>query len=263
MNATRIRAVLEQIRRGEQSVDDAMISLRDLPFEDLGHTKIDHHRVLRNGFPEIIYGAGKTPQQVTEIFETMMTRDNVLVTRASEPMAAAVRAICPEVEHNATGQTLVYRKTPVEPRGGTVVVVTAGTSDLPVAEEARVTADILGNPTALISDVGVAGIHRLFGTLDQIRDAAVIIVAAGMEGALASVIGGMVDQPVIGIPTSVGYGASFEGIAALLGMLTACAAGITVVNIDNGFGAACAATRINHRRRNEPETSSLRSSFRH
>lgn len=222
-----------------------MKTLRDLPYEDIGHTKIDHHRTLRNGFPEVIYGAGKTPDQVAEIFATMMQRGNVLATRVSEAAAEAVLAICPDAEHNAMARTMVYRREPVTPRGGKVLVVTAGTSDLPVAEEARVTADILGNETELVSDVGVAGIHRLFGALDKLREASVIIVVAGMEGALASVVGGMIDRPVIAVPTSVGYGASFEGIAALLGMLTSCAAGITVVNIDNGFGAACAATRIN------------------
>ena len=245
MTEEQIKALLEQISRGDKSVDDAMQTLRDLPYEDLGHTKVDHHRTLRNGFPEIIYGAGKTSEQIAEIFAAMMQRGNVLVTRASEAAAQAVLAICPEAEHNALGRTIAYQPEPVPRRGGKVIVVTAGTSDLPVAEEARVTADILGNETDLVSDVGVAGIHRLFGSLKQLRDASVVIVVAGMEGALASVVGGMIDRPVIAVPTSVGYGASFEGIAALLGMLTSCAAGITVVNIDNGFGAACAATRIN------------------
>jgi len=245
MNEDQIRSLLDEVREGKRAVDDAVHVLRDLPYEDLGHTKIDHHRSLRNGFPEVIYGAGKTPGQTAEIFAAMMTRGNVLVTRASEPMAAAVLAVCPEAEYNALGRTLVFRRDPIVYRGGKVVVVTAGTSDLPVAEEARVTADILGNHTELISDVGVAGIHRLFGALDRLRDAAIVIVVAGMEGALASVVGGLIDRPLIAVPTSVGYGASFEGIAALLGMLTSCASGISVVNIDNGFGAACAATRIN------------------
>jgi pyridinium-3,5-biscarboxylic acid mononucleotide synthase len=245
MTNEQIESLLSMVSRGESSVDEAMDALRDLPYEDLGHTKIDHHRALRNGFPEVIYGAGKTPEQVAEIFGAMMTRSHVLATRVTEAMATAVRAVCPDVEYNRLGRTLVYRRTPIEYRGGKVMIVTAGTSDLPIAEEARVTADILGNPTELISDVGVAGIHRLFGSIDQIRDAAIIIVVAGMEGALASVVGGMVDRPIIAVPTSVGYGASFEGIAALLGMLTSCASGISVVNIDNGFGAACAANRIN------------------
>jgi len=245
MTEEQIKALLEQLSQGEKSVDEAMQTLRDLPYEDLGHTKVDHHRNLRNGFPEVIYGAGKTPAQIAEIFSAMMQRGNVLVTRASEEAAEAVQAVCPEAEYNPMGRTIVYEPEPVPKRGGKVLVVTAGTSDLPVAEEARVTADILGNETDLVSDVGVAGIHRLFGSLERLREASVIIVVAGMEGALASVVGGMIDRPVIAIPTSVGYGASFEGIAALLGMLTSCAAGITVVNIDNGFGGACAATRIN------------------
>lgn len=245
MTEEQIKALLEQISSGKKSVDDAMEVLRDLPYEDLGHTKVDHHRTLRNGFPEVIYGAGKTSDQVAEIFASMMQRGNVLVTRASEDAAQAVLAICPQAEHNALARTIVHQPAPVPRRGGKVIVVTAGTSDLPVAEEARITADILGNDTELVSDVGVAGIHRLFGSLERLREASVIIVVAGMEGALASVVGGMIDRPVIAVPTSVGYGASFEGVAALLGMLTSCAAGITVVNIDNGFGGACAATRIN------------------
>ena len=174
-----------------------------------------------------------------------MSRGNVLITRTSTEAADAVREITPDIEYKPLSKTLTYKKTPIEYRGGKVLIVTAGTSDLPVAEEALVTADILGNRAELISDVGVAGIHRIFGSLDKIREASVVIVVAGMEGALASVVGGMVDVPLIAVPTSVGYGAAFEGIAALLGMLTSCASGISVVNIDNGFGAACAATRIN------------------
>jgi len=245
MNEKEIQKLLETVSTGEQSVADAMHTLRDLPFQDLGHTKIDHHRSLRNGFPEIIYGAGKTPQQVVEIFTAMMSRGNVLVTRASDDTAVAVQKISPEIEFNPLSKTLTYKYAPIEYNHGKIAIVTAGTSDLPVAEEALVTAEMLGNHAELVSDVGVAGIHRLFGSLDKLRDASVVIVVAGMEGALASVVGGMIEIPLIAVPTSVGYGASFEGIAALLGMLTSCASGITVVNIDNGFGAACAATRIN------------------
>lgn len=245
MNENNIRRLLESVSRGDQTVADAMQSLRDLPFQDLGHTKIDHHRSLRNGFPEIIYGAGKTSQHVTEIFTAMMEHSNVLVTRVSDETAQAVQKISVEIEFNPLSKTLTYKKDPIEYHQGKVLIVTAGTSDLPVAEEALVTADMLGNHAELISDVGVAGIHRLLGSLDKIRDATVVIVVAGMEGALASVIGGMIDIPLIAVPTSVGYGASFDGIAALLGMLTSCASGISVVNIDNGFGAACAASRIN------------------
>jgi NCAIR mutase (PurE)-related protein len=245
MNEKEIEKLLKAVSSGEESVADAMHTLRDLPFQDLGHTKIDHHRSLRNGFPEIIYGAGKTPQQVVEIFTAMMPRGNVLVTRASDDTAVAVQKISPEIEFNPLSKTLTYKHAPIEYNGGKVLIVTAGTSDLPVAEEALVTAEMLGNHAELISDVGVAGIHRLFGSMDKLRDATVVIVVAGMEGALASVVGGMIEIPLIAVPTSVGYGASFEGIAALLGMLTSCASGISVVNIDNGFGAACAATRIN------------------
>jgi len=245
MNEKDIQNLLEDVSSGKQSVADAMHSLRDLPYQDIGHTKIDHHRTLRNGFPEVIYGAGKTPQQIAEIFQAMMSRGNVLITRASTEAADAVKEITPDVEYKPLSKTLTYKKTPIKYRAGKILIVTAGTSDLPVAEEALVTADILGNRAELISDVGVAGIHRLFGSLDRIREASVVIVVAGMEGALASVVGGMVDIPLIAVPTSVGYGAAFEGIAALLGMLTSCASGISVVNIDNGFGAACAATRIN------------------
>jgi NCAIR mutase (PurE)-related protein len=245
MNEKQIRDLLDSVSNGNTNVDEAVQELRNLPFEDLGHTKVDFHRDLRVGFPEVIYGAGKTPEQVADIVTAMMPRSNILVTRASEAMATAVKAICPEVEHNTLARTLVYRQTPTDYREGSVLVVTAGTSDLDVAEEARVTSDILGNPTDLISDIGVAGIHRIVGALDRLREASVIIVVAGMEGALASVIGGMIDKPIIAVPTSVGYGASFKGVAALLGMLTSCASGVSVVNIDNGFGAACAATRIN------------------
>ncbi len=245
MNEKEIQKLLESVSAGKQTVADAMLTLRDLPFQDLGHTKIDHHRSLRNGFPEIIYGAGKTPQQVVEIFSAMMPRGNVLVTRASDDTAVAVQKISPEIEFNPLSKTLTYKHAPIEYHGGKVLIVTAGTSDLPVAEEALITAEMLGNRAEIVSDVGVAGIHRLFGSIDKLRDASVVIVVAGMEGALASVVGGMIDIPLIAVPTSVGYGASFEGIAALLGMLTSCASGISVVNIDNGFGAACAATRIN------------------
>ncbi|MBT3190991.1 MAG: nickel pincer cofactor biosynthesis protein LarB, partial [Verrucomicrobia bacterium] len=199
MTNEQIEKLLGEVGRGECTIDDAMAALRDLPYEDLGHTKIDHHRSLRNGFPEVIYGAGKTPEQVAEIFAAMMTKGNVLATRVTDAMADAVRAICPEVDYSPLGRTLVHRHDPIDYRGGEVVVVTAGTSDLAVAEEARITADILGNRTKLISDVGVAGIHRLFGSLDAIRKASVVIVVAGMEGALASVVGGMVDCPIIAV----------------------------------------------------------------
>jgi NCAIR mutase (PurE)-related protein len=245
MNEKQIQELLKDVSSGKRNIEEAMQTLRDLPYQDIGHTKIDHHRSLRNGFPEVIYGAGKTPQQIKEIFGAMMPTGNVLVTRASTAAADAVKELSPEIKFNPLSKTITYCSEPPEYKEGKIIIVTAGTSDLPVAEEALVTADMLGNKVELISDVGVAGIHRLFGSLEKIREASVIIVVAGMEGALASVIGGMVDTPLIAVPTSVGYGAAFEGIAALLGMLTSCASGITVVNIDNGFGAACAANRIN------------------
>jgi NCAIR mutase (PurE)-related protein len=245
MHDLKLRQLLDSIASGDLSVDQAIETLRDLPYEDLGHTKVDHHRQLRNGFPEVIYGAGKTPEQIATIFTALRRRGNVLVTRASKEAADAVKQNCPAAVYNPTARTITFEGFPLPKRNGTVAIVTAGTSDLPVAEEARVTSAIFGNPTELYSDVGVAGIHRLFDRLDDLRKAAVLIVVAGMEGALASVVAGMVDRPVIAVPTSVGYGASFQGLAALLGMLTSCASGISVVNIDNGFGAACAATRMN------------------
>jgi len=246
MNRDYIRELLQKTKEGSCSVDEALLALQGFPFTDIGHTKIDTQRQLRNGFPEVIYGENKTPQQVCDIFEAMLPQSNVLATRVSEAAAAAVCRLSSDVEYNPLARTLIYSRHPLNYAAGKIVIVTAGTSDLPVAEEARVTADMLGNPTELITDVGVAGIHRLFDRMENIRDASVIIVCAGMEGALSSVIGGLVDIPLIAVPTSVGYGAGFGGIAALLGMLTSCASGITVVNIDNGFGAACAASRINH-----------------
>ena len=191
-----------------------------------------------------MYGEGKTPEQVAEIFSLWGTQGNILATRVSPEMASHVQSVCPDAEYNRLGRTLTLARTPQARKQGEVVIVTAGTSDLPVAEEAHVTCGMLGCKTRIISDVGVAGIHRLLTCLPDIRSARVVIVVAGMEGALASVVGGLIPQPVIAVPTSVGYGASFAGLSALLGMLTSCASGVTVVNIDNGFGAACAACRI-------------------
>ena len=242
-----LRALLCGIRDGRLDVEQGLAGLRDLPFLDIGHTKIDLHRSLRNGFPEVIYAEGKTPEQVADIFEQMRGRGNVLATRVSAAAAEQVLTRCPDARHNPLGRTLSCVRDEIVYRDGEIAVITAGTSDLAVAEEARVTCEMLGSRAKILSDVGVAGIHRLFHRLEEIRDATVIIVVAGMEGALASVVGGLVAQPVIAVPTSVGYGASFSGISALLGMLTSCAAGVTVVNIDNGFGAACAACRINNR----------------
>ena len=247
MNKSTIQHILEAIEKGEMKADDALIKLKDLPFTDIGHTKIDNHRSLRNGYPEVIYGEHKTVQQVSDIFQAMLKKQsNILATRVSDEMAGTITKICPTVKHNTMARTLFYQYEPQPETETTVVIVTAGTADLPVAEEAKVTAQALGNKVNLISDVGVAGIHRLFACLDVIRNARVVIVIAGMEGALASVIAGLVEIPVIAVPTSVGYGASFGGLAALLAMLTSCANGVTVVNIDNGFGAAFAASQINH-----------------
>ena len=241
-----LKHLLTGIQNGSLDVEQGMARLRDLPFLDLGHTKIDLHRTLRNGFPEVIYGEGKTSEQVGEIFLRMRQHANVLATRVSPEMARQVASVCPEVRYNALGRTLTLVQGEVAFREGEIAIVTAGTSDLPVAEEARETCQMLGSRAFIISDVGVAGLHRLLDRLDAIRKARVIIVAAGMEGALASVVGGLVPQPIVAVPTSVGYGASLFGFTALLGMLTSCASGVTVVNIDNGFGAACAACKINN-----------------
>jgi len=247
MNKSTIQHILEAIEKGEMKADDALITLKDLPFTDIGHTKIDNHRSLRNGYPEVIYGEHKTVQQVVDIFQAMLKKQsNILATRVSDEMAAMITDICPAVTYNKVARTLFYEHEPQPETESSIVIVTAGTADLPVAEEARVTAQALGNRVSLISDVGVAGIHRLFACIKEIRDARGVIVIAGMEGALASVIAGLVEMPVIAVPTSVGYGASFGGLSALLAMLTSCANGVTVVNIDNGFGAGFAASQINH-----------------
>ncbi len=241
-----IKELLNNIKDGTLAVDEGLEKLRDLPFLDIGHTKIDLHRSLRNGFPEVIYAEGKTPEQVCDIFLHMKAHSNVLATRVSRETAEKVKCSCPDAQYNPLGRTLTYVKDEISYREGEIGIITAGTSDLPVAEEARITCEMLGSRATVLSDVGVAGIHRLFNRLADIRKARVLIVVAGMEGALSSVIGGLVDQPVIAVPTSIGYGANFSGLSALLGMLTSCASGITVVNIDNGFGAACAACKINN-----------------
>lgn len=240
-----LRQLLAGVQSGAIDVETGLTRLRDLPYMDLGHTKIDLHRPLRNGFPEVIYAAGKTAPQVAEIFSRMGERSNVLATRVPEDTARLVLETCPDVVHNALGRTLTLTRRPIDWREGEIGIVTAGTSDLPVAEEARVTCEMFGSRANVLSDVGVAGLHRLLDRLDTLRRARALIVVAGMEGALASVIGGLLSQPIIAVPTSVGYGAALSGFTALCGMLTSCASGVTVVNIDNGFGAACAACRIN------------------
>lgn len=248
MRRERVRDLLARVAQGSLPVDGALDALAAEPTESLGFATIDHHRALRQGFPEVIYGAGKTPGQIVAIAERIAAHgDGVLVTRASDDAAAAVMHALPGAEHNATART-VFLPSPNPPAtaNASLLVVTAGTSDLPVAEEAAVTAMALGCRLERLTDVGVAGIHRLLARREMLDAAGVIIVVAGMDGALASVVGGLARVPVIAVPTSVGYGASFGGIAPLLTMLNSCAAGVTVVNIDNGFGAAVAAARILH-----------------
>ncbi len=248
MERGHLAELLAAVQRGDCSVGDALARLRGMPFEDLGFAKLDHHRALRNGFPEVILGEGKSPEQVCAIAERMAAAGgNVLVTRLAPEVGAQLLAAVPGFEYHATARLALRRAPGAAPGGrGTVLVVSAGTADLPVSEEAALSAEIMGNRVARVYDVGVAGIHRLLDRREQLWEAAVLIVVAGMEGALPSVVGGLVDRPVIAVPTSVGYGTSLGGLAALLGMLNTCAAGVVVVNIDNGFGAAAAATRINH-----------------
>jgi NCAIR mutase (PurE)-related protein len=243
-----VKGLLEEVKNGTVSVDEAAGKLKTLPFDDLGYAVIDHHRQLRNGCPEVIYCAGKTVAQVEGIVKNMLEvgDTNVLATRASAEITQAIVNLYPEAEWNPSARTIVIRRKPVEKTAGRkILVVTAGTSDIPVADEAVVTAEFLGNEVERLCDVGVAGLHRLLAKLDVIASANVIIVIAGMEGALASVVGGLTDKPVIAVPTSVGYGASFGGVSALLSMLNSCANGVAVVNIDNGFGAAYMANSIN------------------
>lgn len=246
MDEKEIKKLLEDIKDGKASVEEGMKILKDLPFKELGFAKIDNHREIRVGYPEVVYCAGKTVEQVKSIVEFMLTKNNnILGTRATEEMYAAVKEICKEAEYNKLARTITIKKKDIPIPETYIAVVTAGTSDIPVAEEAVVTAEVLGNKVERVYDVGVAGIHRLFNRLDLIRGAKVVVVIAGMEGALASVVGGLVDKPVIAVPTSVGYGANFGGLSALLCMLNSCASGISVVNIDNGFGAGYLASMIN------------------
>jgi NCAIR mutase (PurE)-related protein len=248
MRRERVRDLLSRVADGSLAVDRALESLSLEPAESLGFATIDHHRSLRQGFPEVIYGGGKTPGQIVAIAERIAERgDGVLVTRLADDAVAPLLSAIPGIEHNALARTAFLRpSTPPHAEKGTLLVITAGTSDLPVAEEAAVTADAMGCTLGRLTDVGVAGIHRLLAHRETLAGASVIIVVAGMDGALASVVGGLVRVPVIAVPTSVGYGAAFQGVAPLLAMLNSCAAGVTVVNIDNGFGAAVAAARILH-----------------
>jgi NCAIR mutase (PurE)-related protein len=249
MNQLELLKILESVKAGELAPAKAIERLKHLPFEDLGFAKVDHHRALRQGFAEVILGKGKTPKQVAEIVHAILrkqdSRQNILVTRADSKMFAAVKRLNRAAKfHTLSGVITIQRSAEITGKG-TVLVVSAGTSDIPVAEEALLTTRMMGNRAEHLYDVGVAGIHRLLEHREELTKARVIICVAGMEGALPSVIGGLVSLPVIAVPTSVGYGASFGGVAALLGMLNSCASNVTVVNIDNGFGAACVASCIN------------------
>jgi len=247
MDRALIEALLNEVRDGRTAVGDALERLKIMPFEDMGFAKLDHHRALRTGMPEVIFAAGKTAAQVSAIFARMANAGgNVLATRATREMFDAVVKAEPRAEFHEMARAITLTQAPTTPGKGTIGVVCAGTSDLPVAEEAVVTASLMGNTVELIADVGVAGIHRLLAQKSSLQSARVLIVCAGMEGALPTVVGGLVNAPVIAVPTSIGYGASFGGVAALLGMLNTCSPNVSVVNIDNGFGAACIASLINH-----------------
>jgi len=246
LNADSIRELFQAVRRGKLSPDEAVQRLRHLPFEDLGFAKVDHHRVLRAGMPEVIFGQGKTPTQTAQIFARLAKHGgNVLATRANARQFAAVKKKVRRAEYRELAQAIVLQRDGKTYGKGRIAVVSAGTSDIPVAEEALVTAEIMGNEVEHVYDVGVAGIHRLLANRERLTKARVVIVCAGMEGALPSVVGGLVGVPVIAVPTSVGYGASFKGVAALLGMMNSCASNVSVVNIDNGFGAGYVASLIN------------------
>lgn len=242
-----IRQLLQAVRAGETSVDDALLEIKKAPFEDIGYAKVDLHRKIRQGVAEVIYGAGKTPEQIAGIIDTMQKngQDRILITRMSAEAADYVGKLYP-LDYRVDAKAGIIGSVPVPSGIGKVVIATGGTSDIPVAEEAALTAEILGSEVVRLYDVGVSGVHRLLAHMDLIMGASVIIAIAGMEGALASVVGGLADCPVIAVPTSVGYGASFGGVSALLSMLNSCASGVSVVNIDNGFGAGYLANMINH-----------------
>jgi hypothetical protein len=249
LDQQKIRELLARLKTGEVSVDEAVSRLRDFPFEDIDVACIDHHRSIRRGASEVIFGEGKEIEDILAIMERMIAQEeNILITRLSAEKAGEIKKRHPKGKYYPRSRTLTLINHPQEPRGkGPLLVICAGTSDIPVAEEAAVTGRFLGNEVNTLYDLGVSGLHRLLAYREKLFEASVIIVVAGMEGALPSVVGGLVDKPVIAVPTSVGYGASFQGIAALLGMLNSCASGVTVVNIDNGFGAAYAASLINRR----------------
>jgi NCAIR mutase (PurE)-related protein len=246
MNAESIRKLFDDVRKGKLTPDEGVDRLRHLPFEDLGFAKLDHHRALRAGMPEVIFGEGKTPSQIAQIFVRLGARGgNLLATRANEKQFAAVKKKVRTAEYRKLARAIVLQRDEKKYGKGIIAVVSAGTSDIPVAEEAVVTAELMGNEVQHFYDVGVAGIHRLLANREALTKARVVIVCAGMEGALPSVVGGLVGVPVIAVPTSIGYGASFKGLTALLGMLNSCASNVSVVNIDNGFGAGYVASLIN------------------
>lgn len=244
MEATDIIKLLDSYKADNISQEEVLLKLKNLPYEDLGYVKIDHHRALRNGFPEVIFGLGKTPEQVAQIFKKLSERNNRVLATKVEPKAYdAVKKYCPDAVFHPASQLITLEREPQQKRGN-ILVVAAGTADLPIAEEAAISAEIMGNNVTRLYDVGVAGLHRLLAHTGEFNKAQAIIVVAGMEGALASVVGGLVQQPVIAVPTSIGYGANFKGVSALLCMLNSCATGVSVVNIDNGFGAATVANAI-------------------
>lgn len=246
MNPEDLKRLLQEVKKGKTGIQEALDQLKDFSFKDLGHTKIDNHRELRTGYPEVIFCSGKTVEQVRDIISHMLTKNNnILATRATMEMFDAVKKICADAKFNTAARIITIKRKDLKIPETVISVVSAGTSDIPVAEEAAVTAEFFGNKVQRVFDVGVAGIHRLYNRLDEIRKSRVIVVVAGMEGALPSIVKGLVDQPVIAVPTSIGYGANFNGLSALLGMLTSCASGVTVVNIDNGFGAGFTASMIN------------------
>jgi len=244
---SQLEEILKKVHAGKLSPEKALKKLKDYPYQDLEFAKIDHHRELRKGFPEIIYGLGKTDEQIMEISREIVKKGSSLLVTQVEPLTyRQIRKVVPKASYNTLGKIVFLKQSPPAPGKGLIIVLTAGTSDIPVAEEAAVTCDMLGNDVTRVYDAGVAGLHRLLGEYDKIRLARVIITVAGMEGALPSVVAGLVAVPVIAVPTSVGYGASFKGLAAMLAMLNSCPGGVGVVNIDNGFGAAYLASLINH-----------------
>lgn len=245
MYKKQLKKILEKVKNQEIEVDEAAESLKDLPYKDLGFARIDHHRSIRNGYPEVIYCEGKSLDEIEGIVEEMLRNEsNILASRASQEIYQRIKKIAPEAEYYERSRMIFIEKQKLEKNKSKILVVSGGTSDIPIAEEAVVTAEALGNNVDTLYDVGVAGLHRLLGSLDKLDEAEVIIVVAGMEGALASVVGGLVDKPVIAVPTSIGYGANFGGLSAMLTMLNSCASGVGVVNIDNGFGAAYLASTI-------------------